>query len=778
MFRTDPPAARRSLFAIVAAFVVAGALYGFASPLFETSDEVRHVAMIEHYAQGNGFPVQDPANLAFYEQEGSQAPLYYLLMAPVARLAGLSDFRALAQFNPHSKIGRADTTGNWNMLVHREDEWAWPWRDTTLAMVLMRALGVALGAVTVVGTYGLARTLARGRLPEVTPALAAGLVAFNPMFIYISASVNNDTLVVALSTLALWLAAESVTGELTSRRAWAIGALIGAAALTKSSALALAGVVPLAILAAAFARGAALRQLAPRGLAMAAPIAVIAGWWYVRNQALYGDFTGTMMQAVIDGLRDPAITVLDALGEWTGFRQAFWGLFGAVNIPMPVWVYTALDVIVLVGLAGLAGFAAEVLRRRRAAAAPNVILAMCGAVLGLNVVALVRWTMLTYASQGRLLFPSIAVIASFTALGLTWLASRGGAALWSRLRPGASGPSPVDALYAPGLAPAHLAPFAALAFIAPFVFIAPAYARPPRGLSEAQLPPDLARSELYFGDAIRWIGHRVAPGSDRLAPGAVLDVTLYWQALKPMSADYSVGLRLFGTGGAELALLDTYPGGGMLPTSQWRPGEIIADRYRLRIAPSAEVAGAAPTAVSLDVSVWDAATKQFLATFDGQGRPTGRQRYEVAGLATGASPASALPAGAHLQKAYLERAATELSAPDAAGRRALVLILDWVPSEDFGRDEDNTVFVHLFDAHGRKIANGDARPRLPTRWWRTLERVPGDAYTLDLPPGLPAGRYVVKFGQYRPSDGARMPAFDAAGRPIDDAALSVSVDLP
>lgn len=778
MFRNDPPAARRSLLAIVAAFVLAGALYGFSSPMFETSDEVRHVAMVEHYAQGSGFPVQDPANLAFYEQEGSQAPLYYLLMAPVARLAGLGDFRTLAQFNPHSKIGRADATNNWNMLVHREDEWSWPWRDTTLAMILMRALGVALGAVTVVGVYGLARALARGNLPDAAPALAAGLVAFNPMFVYISASVNNDTLVVALSTLTLWLAAESVNGGVTARRAWAIGALIGAAALTKSSALALAAVVPLAVLAAALVRGKTIRQLAPLGVFMALPIIAIAGWWYVRNQVLYGDVTGTMMQAVIDGLRDPPITVVDALGEWTGFRQAFWGLFGAVNIPLPVWVYTALDVFALVGLAGLIGFAVDAFRRRRAAAAPNIILAMCGAVLGLNVLALIRWTMLTYASQGRLLFPSIAVIASFVALGMMWLASRLGLAVWSRLRPGAQGPSPLEALYSPRLTAAHLAPFALLAFAAPLAFIAPAYARPPRGLTEAQLPPDLARTELRFGDAIRWMGYRVAPESSRLAPGDALDVTLYWQALKPMEANYSAGLRLFGVGGVELALLDTYPGGGMLPTSQWRPGEIIADRYRLRLEPAAEVVRSAPTALSLDIGVWNVESKQFLATFDGQGNPTGRQRYEVAGLTTGAPPAKALPAGAHLQKVHLERVTTELSAPDATGRRALVLLLDWLPTDDFGRDEDNTVFVHLFDAQGRKIAQADARPRLPTRWWRAFERVPGDAYTLDLPAGLAPGRYLVKFGQYRPSDGARMPAFDAAGKPIDDAALSVTVELP
>lgn len=96
----------------------------------------------------------------------------------------------------------------------------------------------------------------------------------------------------------------------------------------------------------------------------------------------------------------------------------------------------------------------------------------------------------------------------------------------------------------------------------------------------------------------------------------------------------SLGLRVFNKDGTQLALLDTHPGGGTLPTSQWRVGEIIADRYQLNLPElplHPEQTNVLPMNLWLDVSAWDFATKQFLPTFDAQGKPTGRQLIWWAG---------------------------------------------------------------------------------------------------------------------------------------------------
>ena len=94
-----------------------------------------------------------------------------------------------------------------------------------------------------------------------------------------------------------------------------------------------------------------------------------------------------------------------------------------------------------------------------------------------------------------------------------------------------------------GTAEVMRCPLAALTIASPFLYIQPAYATPQRLQNEAQLPPDLTRTELRFGDAIRWIGYRVE--STRVQPGDTLIVTLYWQGLRSMSVNYSTGIRLF-----------------------------------------------------------------------------------------------------------------------------------------------------------------------------------------------------------------------------------------
>ena len=801
MSEKESPALRRSLFIIVAAFVLMGIGYAFASPLFEVSDEVRHFAYIEHLAQGRGLIVQDPSNPGFYQQDGSQPPLYYALMTPIAQLTGIDDFRELAQFNPHSRLGFADATDNWNMLIHREGELAPPWQKTTLAVLLMRLMGVLMGAVTVLCVYGLTRELvisAPGAINsalKMAPVLAAALAAFTPMFLYISASVNNDTLVVMLSSLGLWLAAKAInqSGGPAPKQTALIGVVIGLAALTKASALGLAAVIPLFLLMAALARGKSIRQMFALAVAVGLPILLIAGWWYVRNQRVYQDFTGTWTQAVIDGLRDPPITILDALGEWTGFRQAYWGLFGGVNIPMTWWIYTFLDLFAALGFVGAAIYFFSPQRRREAkgreikneetrnklapnfsyflslisrnlrVSAVNLVWLMCAAALALNLASLIRWTMLTYASQGRLMFPSIGVISGFMAIGVAFVVS---SLLNSNIGPLKEVRHRIGGIiYQPRFALAHIGQFALLAALAPLVFIMPAYARPPRGLTEAQLPADLVKTELRFGEGIRWMGYRVAADQQRAQPGDPLVVTLFWQAAKPITQNLSLGLRVFSQDGTELALRDTYPGGGMLPTSQWRAGEIIADRYAIPMLPTYTQA----SNLWLDVSAWDFETKQFLQTFDAAGKPTGRQKYLVAGLVGARAAPRADPSKGYFEKAQLAGANAVQDGP------MLRLSVDWLVTGDLA--EPYTTFVHVFNAQGEKVAQGDAPPRLSTRWWRKGDLIAGDVYTIDLPPALPPGAYMLKFGLYRPSDGARMPAFDAQGKAINDAAIAVDVRI-
>ena len=764
---------RLALPLILLAYLIAGALYATSAPFLEVSDEVRHYAMVEHLAQGNGLPIQDEAlnqrildeerqarrPLTYYAQEGSQPPLYYALMALVALLFDRSDHAERVWPNPHAKLGRADATNNWNQLIHAPAEEAFPWRGTVLVVMLIRFIGVALGAATVAGCYALGRALGGPAIG----ALAAALVAFNPMFVHIMASVNNDTLTTTLSTLALWLGARLIQDQADLRRGLLLGATLGGAALTKASGLALVLVVPAFVLLAWLHQArtakmplrAATRRLIGLGAAMWLPATLVAGWWYARNQWLYGDFTGTTMMARIAGAREALPSWQTLLGEWDGFYKAFWGLFGAVNIPMDLWIYDALEGLLIVIGFGLLSVTAGWLRRRGWRSALDArawIALMLFAAFSVALAALVRWTSLTLASQGRLLFP---VIGAFAALGALGIAQVSQLALGRRWQWAGSGLAIALAL---------------LTLLAPFLYIQPAYALPQR-LPAIATPVLDQQTELVFEQQIRYLGFRVDTPKQRVQPGDVLDVTIYWQGLRRMERNYSAFIRVYGKGDAVVHVLDTYPGGGMWPTTLWTPGEVIADRYRLRIEDTMTNTQLAPSALWLDVGLWDFTTQRFLNTFEPSGRPTGRQRYEAASLYSD-QPASAAPAGPRLAQAAPLNARVEYSGD------ALVLRLDWLVTADF--DRDYTTFVQLFDQSGNKLPpQADARAlggAFAPRWWRKGDLIAGDAYTLTLPADLSPGAYVLKFGLYQ-ADGSRMPAYAQNGDVIPDAALRIPVEI-
>ncbi|RLC59352.1 MAG: hypothetical protein DRI80_12645, partial [Chloroflexota bacterium] len=185
---------RIGLLFIVSSFIALGVVYSVVVPPFEASDELWHYPMVKYIADHWDLPVQDPANVGPWRQEGSQPPLYYFLGALATCWIDTSDMEQVRHLNPHVDNGIATPDGNINLVVHNPALERFPWRGTVLAVHLIRLLSVGMGAATVYLTYRLARELFPDR-----PALALGAAAINaftPMFVFISGSVNNDNLVV------------------------------------------------------------------------------------------------------------------------------------------------------------------------------------------------------------------------------------------------------------------------------------------------------------------------------------------------------------------------------------------------------------------------------------------------------------------------------------------------------------------------------------------------------------------------------------------------------
>jgi hypothetical protein len=62
-----------------------------------------------------------------------------------------------------------------------------------------------------------------------------------------------------------------------------------------------------------------------------------------------------------------------------------------------------------------------------------------------------------------------------------------------------------------------------------------------------------------------------------------LEARLTWRVVEPVVANYGLSLRLRDRDGQVFASLDTQPHYGLYPTSLWREGELISDRYLLAL---------------------------------------------------------------------------------------------------------------------------------------------------------------------------------------------------
>jgi 4-amino-4-deoxy-L-arabinose transferase-like glycosyltransferase len=340
------PVQHRAIAIFLGLFIVLGVLYSLVTPLFEASDELWHYPFVKRLADGEGLPVQYPDQIGPWRQEGSQPPLYYALGAFITSWIDTDDMGQLRWINPHADIGIPTSDRNVNMVVHRSPLGGpepWPWSGAAWAMYLVRWMSLCMGTISVLMGYLLAREIyphdARLALS------AAAITGLNPMFLFITSSVNNDALVIMLCAISLWLMARYLAAEPRWWRWVLLGLVLGLSGLAKASAL---GLLPLAALTGVVVSWRARRgrpwrwfwgALVRTGLLIGLPLLLVAGWWYYRNWLLYRDPLGLEAFVAIVGARYPRPTLGQLLGEWKGFVMSYWGFFGGVNVPAPDGVY-------------------------------------------------------------------------------------------------------------------------------------------------------------------------------------------------------------------------------------------------------------------------------------------------------------------------------------------------------------------------------------------------------------------------------------------------------
>jgi len=528
-----------------AAFLLLGLLYLYAAPNFEASDTVQHIGMIKWIAETGQLPLQSPEQDQLYGQEASQPPLYYLLMAALWNAFDTSDFAERYLPSPFTTIGKPAVLGNKNLVIYRH---VYPPRleGSSLALLAIRALSLGMGALTVYAVVQSARALAPTQ-PQL-PLLAGALTAFNPQFVFISASVSNDTLVNMLAALATWQTLCMLRQGFRARRSLLLALLLGLLALSKLSGLVVAAGTGLAALWL-LQSGRDTRGFALLLSASALSVLLIAGWWYLRNITLYGELLGT--QSMLDHFGRRAIPPLELIREeFEGLRISYWAVFGAFNILADELFYRLMDALSLLGALGLP----LLLSRERHHRGLLRALAYLALLLGMGGAMLLWWSTQTWASTGRLLFPYITSISLLLALGLrAWRV-----------------PAVLVAL-----------PLLLVCASLPFTTIMPNYDHPP-----AENPPASAsKSGIQWGD-IR-LSAAALPAQQEWQPGERVPLTLYWRALAQSPLAYALQLRLLDARGQPLQSMETWPGWGTMPHPWMTLQQNYRDDYVLEIPATA-----------------------------------------------------------------------------------------------------------------------------------------------------------------------------------------------
>ena len=562
-------------------FVILATAYSVIVPLGEAPDEVPHFTYIRYIARNGRLPV------GAEEHEGFQPPLYYLIGAATTFWIDTSDYAVRA----NGDYSFTDDLPPFNLLLHTMEE-AFPYRGWALAWHLLRFLSVLMGATTVWATYWIAR--------EVFPKdkyIAVGAAAFNaflPQFLFISGVINNDNLAACLSALMLLVTVKILRGARGYRHFLLLGTLTALGVMAKASVINFYAIVLLVIAIVLWQEKAGLRPSVRRGtillLLSGVPLLVIAGWWFVRNQILYGDPLGWRLVLAANALREAPLTLADIQWLIWGLYRSFW--YRWIGIELELAFYAVLAIPCLLALVGLL---ALFWRRERLSPGSPLILSVLGVYFLMVSGSLIPWTATVLGTdQARLLYPALPAIVIFMFLG------------WAQLVPRRWGNH-----LAYGVGGAMFL----FAIVAPLRYTMPTYAPPPiltrEDLADVQNPVD-----INFGDKIKLVGYEL--NGEEWRPGEDLLVTMYWESLEDLDEDLWLLMRLVHRRGYDLTFKDGCPSGGRYTTDHWKQGDVIPSVHRLRIPDDAENH---PYRLTLSMHPFD--SEEWLPILNEQGQVTG-----------------------------------------------------------------------------------------------------------------------------------------------------------
>ncbi len=702
----------RSLLLILITFLALGVSYSLVTPPLEPPDEALNYANALFIAQNRTLPVLQAGE----KSKAHHPPLYYALSALV--IAGIDDnldeltADSNRYFGYNTYIPGID---NKIQTLPHPDLLAFPWHGAALGIHLLRFLSVLMGMGAIAAVWRTASLLTDD---APTATLAALLVAFNPMFVYIQSSVHNDALTNLLAAVAI-LAAVRYWQRPNLPHAVQLALVAALGILAKITFLFLGPMIAVLMVVRA-TRSHAANERPYRNIVVAAALVVAtAGWWFVRNSAICGDPTCMNLQQAIWQPRPNSPDWAAAWGELDYLFSSFWGAFGFGQITLPAPIYLACHAVVIIALLGLI--------RVRWRTYDRLLIALL-IIAPVSAFAATFWRMSVSATAnfGRYTFTTYAVLAPLLAWGLlAWL---------PRFR------QSLVRLFALLLLAFNLYALVGI--------IRPVYASP-HTIDKIAMTTIAHPLEIEYAGVGRLLGYDITPSTAVLSD--TVNVTVYWQTTAATTHNLTQFVQLVDADYERIGSRDTYHALGRYPSRHWQPDTFFSDTIPVPLTRATHT----PAALRLIMGLFDAddPANKLTATNGQTTHTLGFMRLD------GRQPAIV---GAPVQYRFGD--SIELVGVSAVTHTAdtLDFTLTWQSIAPVA--EDVTVFVHLLDEAGNLVNTSDAPPaqnRFPAHLWQPGDTII-DTRQHPLPTALPPGKYTLTAGLYSTADVRRLPVRPAA----------------
>gem|GEM_PF-1155437 len=711
-------------------YFTVGIIFNLVFPLGEAPDEPAHFGFVKFVALNGTLPVMRPALEENDTAEAFQAPAYYVLAALLTHTLFEQDM--VLGMNPAFSFTRHDPK---IPFFYPLPEHRFPWQGNYLVWHLIRFFSLCLGAVSLWATWQTSRLVFNSFWAS---NIAVAYLVFNPQFVYLHSMVTNDAM--ATTAGSLIILASLILLKSARLRYFILAALaLSLALLSKPSAAVLGSGLILACVFACFRLGTWRQRFFSLFILGAIPL-MASGWWFWRNQQLYGDWLGLTVakQALAANYYVRPLTwkeFIAILGPM--FRQTFqssWGFFGWLSLPLAERAFQIILIVHFLAAVGL------ILSGKDLEGYLRQMLVLGCAWMSL-LASFLYYNLETNSSgwHGRFLFPGIVIGA---------VAFAGGINGWGRIT---GKPQMVNwSVMALGLG---------LVIYALAGVILPLYLPPLTRPLDISVPNPV---NAAFQGGIRLVGYEVLESTAR--PGESFTLKLYWSRESDVTPNLYPVLKGFTLDHRVMTIPTVSPLAIRYPTSIWSRNRIVVDRYKLTtVSTLNQVAG------KLYLVVQDAPQDgNPVAHIDETGQELTRELLLGLVAIQAAQKPESLPQ--NVQATWGDGKILLRGFTISEDETQIRVTLYWEPRQKI--DQDYQVFVQVLDQQNRVVAQHDGPPQnglFPTQVWRP-GMVITDTHVLTIPPESDSLLRIV-VGLYKLETMERLPVQDADGNDCPDQAL-------